>query len=152
MGDEVTDDELRAATIAAIRIVEARGQGKSRDVYTLIASQLDDEICGRRNWTPSRDRGRPIVEPGNTTTSVMVHAFGRSLEVKYRDQPTDERAVRRTRIAATLGDLVSKLLYYDRKEDSTLPVGAIEAAIAAGEITADEIIGHFATELRKGIA
>lgn len=50
-------------------------------------------------------------------------------------------------MAATT-DLAGALLYYDRKEDEELPRGEIEAAIEAGEITADEIVTRFSDELR----
>lgn len=38
-------------------------------------------------------------------------------------------------------------LYYGRKEDEDLPRGAIEAAIAAGEITIAEIVQVFHNQL-----
>lgn len=43
----------------------------------------------------------------------------------------------------TISDLVSGFLYYDRKEDETLPRGAIEALVESGKITVDEIVGAF---------
>ena len=48
---------------------------------------------------------------------------------------------------ATVSDLVGGFMYYDRKEDEDLPRGAIEAAIAAGEITTDEIVAEFRRHL-----
>lgn len=59
---------------------------------------------------------------------------------------------RRKTILATVEDLVSSFLYYDRKEDEDLPRGAIEEAIEAGEITAEEIVATFKKEFEKGIA
>lgn len=50
----------------------------------------------------------------------------------------------------TISDLVSNFLYYDRKEDESLPRGEIEKAVAAGEITVEEIIAYFGQELRSG--
>ena len=50
---------------------------------------------------------------------------------------------RRQHILDCTDDLASALLYYDRKEDEDLRVGAIEEAIAAGEITVDEIVAQF---------
>lgn len=58
---------------------------------------------------------------------------------------------RRERIESVLSDMVSDLLYYDRKEDWDLPRGAIEKAIKHGEITIEEMINLFETELRKGL-
>ena len=58
---------------------------------------------------------------------------------------------RRELILDTVSDLVSNLLWYDRKEDEDLPRGEIEAAIAAGEITVEEIVVAFAAELSGGL-
>ncbi len=55
-------------------------------------------------------------------------------------------------ILGITGDLVGSFLYYDRKEDEDLPAGAIEAAIAAGEVTADEIADKFRSALGEGFA
>lgn len=54
---------------------------------------------------------------------------------------------RRTHVIDTVEDLVSNFLYYDRKEDQDLPVGSVEAAIAAGEVTVDELVEIF----RRGL-
>lgn len=54
---------------------------------------------------------------------------------------------RRDNILNTISDLVSDFLYYDRKEDPTLPRGAIEEAVAAGEISIDEIVAKFRAEI-----
>jgi hypothetical protein len=48
----------------------------------------------------------------------------------------------REKILDVLTDMVSDLLYYDRKEDSSLPVGSIEEAVKQGEITLDEMLAH----------
>lgn len=58
---------------------------------------------------------------------------------------------RKGRILDQIDDRVSDLLYYDRKEDEDLPVGAIEAAIAAGEITVEDMVSKFADCLEKGL-
>jgi hypothetical protein len=49
----------------------------------------------------------------------------------------------KARVLGVLEDLVSNFLYYDRKEDENLPVGAIEKMIASGELTIDEIVNAF---------
>jgi hypothetical protein len=56
---------------------------------------------------------------------------------------------RREKVLAMTSDLAGRFLYYDRKEDSEFPVGAIEEAIDSGEVTLDEIIEVFRTELAK---
>jgi len=58
---------------------------------------------------------------------------------------------RRDIILATVEDLAAVFLYYGRKEDDQLPVGAIEEAVAAGEITVDEITGRFADVVRSSL-
>lgn len=50
---------------------------------------------------------------------------------------------RRTCILDTVAQMTANFLYYDRKEDSDLPVGAIEQAIASGVVTKDEIVAVF---------
>lgn len=59
---------------------------------------------------------------------------------------------RRTVIQNTISDCVTDLLFYDRKEDERLPSGAIEAAIAAGEITLDEMVTIFRGHLVLGLS
>ena len=57
----------------------------------------------------------------------------------------------KTTIENTVEDLVSELLYYDRKEDEDLPIGAIETAIDNGEITQKDIVSKFRECLKRGI-
>jgi hypothetical protein len=57
----------------------------------------------------------------------------------------------RTTILGTVSDLVADFLYYDRKEDESLPRGTIEKAIEDGAITVDEIVEVFRTEIEKNI-
>lgn len=52
-------------------------------------------------------------------------------------------------IRNTIVDLVSKFLYYDRKEDEDLGVGDIEIAVDEGVITQAEIVEIFADELSR---
>lgn len=54
---------------------------------------------------------------------------------------------RRDTIFAAVSDAAGRFIYYDRKEDATLPVGAIEAAIAEGELTLDDIVAEFRASL-----
>ena len=54
-------------------------------------------------------------------------------------------------ILSNVDDLVSDLLYYDRKEDDFLPRGAIEKAIKDGDITVEEILNKFSECLKSGI-
>lgn len=50
-----------------------------------------------------------------------------------------------------IDDLVSKLLYYDRKDDEDLPLGEIEKALKNKEITVDEIVEKFKSTLKSNL-
>lgn len=50
-------------------------------------------------------------------------------------------------ISDTVKDLVEDLLYDDRKEDDELRRGEIEESIRSGEITVDEIVAIFRSQL-----
>jgi len=54
-------------------------------------------------------------------------------------------------IINNIDDSIAKFLYYDRKEDEDLPVGAIEEAIKSGDITYGEIVDRFKQQLLKGL-
>ena len=54
-------------------------------------------------------------------------------------------------IENTIDDLISNFLYYDRKEDEDLPVGAIQKAIKEGEITKEQIIKKFTDILNSSL-
>lgn len=57
---------------------------------------------------------------------------------------------RRDEIIALIHDTATDFLDYDRREDETLPLGAIQEAVAAGEITYAEIADLFRQELESG--
>jgi hypothetical protein len=50
-----------------------------------------------------------------------------------------------------ISDLVSDFLYYDRKEDDTLHVGAIDSLVKNGELTIDEMVDEFRNQLTRGL-
>ncbi len=56
---------------------------------------------------------------------------------------------KRELLQATIDDSVSNLLYYNRKEDDELPLGAIEELVSKGEVTITEMIEWFAEPLRR---
>lgn len=51
------------------------------------------------------------------------------------------------KVFAYFDDIISDILYYDRKYDEELPVGYIEDAIKRGEFTIDEFVNGFADKL-----
>ena len=117
--------DITRATIAAIRLAEAGGKLGDQYDYERIASLLDAEVRGKYNLPPALSgRGRPVVSRGRDADHVLVEAFGYHMEVCYRKpapMQIPEALTRRVRIEATLSDLVSKLLYYDRKGGSGSP-------------------------------
>lgn len=56
----------------------------------------------------------------------------------------------RRRLFDALAGQVTDLLYYDRKEDDYLPLGAIEDLVARGAVTVEEMVGVFDASLREG--
>ena len=54
---------------------------------------------------------------------------------------------RRDHILMVAEDLMGSFLYYDRKEDDTLPREAVEEAIKSGEILVAEILEVFKAAL-----
>lgn len=64
------------------------------------------------------------------------------------EMPTEQTPAEiRRRIIGLISDRVADLMYYDRKEDEGLPVGAIEQAIEDGVITIDEMVAAFRENL-----
>lgn len=66
--------------------------------------------------------------------------------------PPPGKRTPRDHVAATVSDLVSNFLYYDRKEDEDLPRGEIDRMVASGEVTIDEIVTLFRAELERGLS
>lgn len=64
----------------------------------------------------------------------------------YTHSEVDEDYIR---IMNNIKDLVSKFLYYDRKEDGYLPLGLIESKIKNGEISIDNMVEEFRNSLEK---
>ena len=56
---------------------------------------------------------------------------------------------RRQHILHAVTDMVADFMYYDRKEDEDLPLESIEEAVELGEISVQEIIDAFASDLKQ---
>lgn len=52
-------------------------------------------------------------------------------------------------IFESIEDLVSDLLYYDRKDDEFLPVGVIEKCVKNGQIQVYEMVDEFRKNLEN---
>ena len=50
-------------------------------------------------------------------------------------------------IIATISDLCSNFLYYDRREDEQLSINQLNKAVKDGVITIDEMVAAFRTNL-----
>jgi len=79
--------------------------------------------------------------------SLLIEAF-LTLQQEHKQKEMEEII---ENIENTIEDLVSDLLYYDRKEDENLPKGAIEKAIKEGKITEEQMVKKFAESLTKGL-
>jgi hypothetical protein len=81
-------------------------------------------------------------------TTLAPANSSRSYDDEFEDAETPPT---RRRIIGIVSDMIGKFLYYDRKEDEDLPRGAIQDAIARGEITSDEIVAMFRAYLEQGL-
>ncbi len=54
-------------------------------------------------------------------------------------------------IEDTVKDAVTNFMYYDRKEDQELPVGAIEESIRSGAVSTDWIVDRFRYWLQNSV-
>ena len=54
-------------------------------------------------------------------------------------------------IFSSVCDLVVDLIYYDRKDDEELPVGAIENAVKSGDVSIDEMTELFKLKLTEAL-
>ena len=57
----------------------------------------------------------------------------------------------KTQINNCVANIITDFLYYDRQEDDDLPIGEIEKAVASGEITVNEMVSTFKSELEKAL-
>lgn len=97
--------------------------------------------CNRRGITDCGD-----TEPGRAQTNVEKYPENWdkvNCNGCIAQRNLANATKRRELILTRASDLMGAFLYYDRKEDDELPRGEIEAAIAADEITVDEIIEVF---------
>lgn len=51
----------------------------------------------------------------------------------------------------TVQDLVTDFISYDRKEDEELPRDQLEDAVRTGEVTIEEIVDRFRSELVRSL-
>lgn len=63
--------------------------------------------------------------------------------------PPPNQRNKREKLAAVIHDLVSNLMYYNRKEDEDLPVHAIENMVEDGQVSIDEIVECFRYHLTQ---
>lgn len=52
-------------------------------------------------------------------------------------------------LSAIIADMVSNLMYYNRKEDEDFPVGQLENMIEDGQVSIDEIVDCFRANLTR---
>lgn len=69
----------------------------------------------------------------------------------YHQKCWGRQAEMRRKILVVLKDQVACFLFYDRKEDEDLPMGAIENAIKSGAITIQDMVDFFEAELKDNL-
>lgn len=94
-----------------------------------------------------------------TSIEAVVAEFGADVALEMLQRIADgitvepePSEVTKQDILDYISDLVSNFLYYDRKEDEDLPLGAIEDAVENDVITIDEMVDAFARSLRDGLS
>jgi hypothetical protein len=63
----------------------------------------------------------------------------------------DTQKLNKEMVTNAIKDLVSNFIYYDRKEDEDLPLGAIEAMLGKNMFTIQDMVDLFHEELTKAI-
>lgn len=63
----------------------------------------------------------------------------------------NELRTSRDHVLGMMGDVVSNLLYYDRKDDEELPRERIELLVEKGLLTSDQIVEAFRAALVKAL-
>lgn len=92
------------------------------------------------------------MQPGSASTTLRLPVPLRVRPLRRAQETTKDMAVtRKDLILYTVDDLVSSFLWDDRKEDEELPRGQVEAALATGEITTEEIVAQFRRSLIEGL-
>lgn len=56
---------------------------------------------------------------------------------------------KKQKIKNVISDIVSKFVYYDRKEDEDLSMNDLDEAVKNGVITVDEMVAEFRTHLEE---
>jgi predicted DNA-binding ArsR family transcriptional regulator len=69
----------------------------------------------------------------------------------YRDYKQPKEINMDKNLENTLSDMISNLLYYDRKEDDELPIGKIEKMVRDGNTSFNEIMEVIGQELKEGL-
>jgi hypothetical protein len=92
-------------------------------------------------------RNTLYTEPTASAPRISSHILNQLPTDFNEEEETEELNI--NRLDGTIYDTVSNFLYYDRKADEELPLYEIQAAIAAGTVTVEEIVDCFARNLRK---
>lgn len=88
------------------------------------------------------------VPPAATREAIVTAVIGGLIEA----QNSARENARRDKITDVVDGMMLDLLYYDRKEDEELPVGAIEEAIVNAVITIDDIVNQVRVALMRALS
>lgn len=90
---------------------------------------------------------------GLSDPQINGRLSGHATDCAWRRSQEDRRMKKRPElIRMTIIDLVTDLMYYDRKEDQELPRGEIEAAIENSELTAEDMVDWFRDALLESLS
>lgn len=115
---------------------------------TRFATQVLDVEVTKQPWKGQRE----TVRACDPCAGMLNRLPGLKIIGSTPIEPATPSRTRREHIEAELDDMITDLFYYDRKECEHLPVGAIEEAVKAGEITAEEIIEIVTARIRAALA
>lgn len=103
-------------------------------------------------FVPNGDPILTLQSPRFSPTEFFAMLGEQIIRERLNYQPQGKQPIGRRRvILGKVEDVITDFLYYDRKEDEDLRPGQIEAALAAGELTVDDIAIEFTNQLRRAL-
>ena len=132
------DENDKSLTVGKLYQVTSKEDGK----FTII----DDTQHTHHFGVNLESEGFFEFIPCEEMSKLMSDCFKTLNDAKF-----NEVSRIHTTIENEISDSVSRMLYYDRKEDDELPVGVIDKAVRDGEISVDDMVNKFREELEKGL-
>ena len=145
----------REAQEKAQREAEAKAKAEEQRIRDEERAKFEAEQAERKAVEEKRQKAKqePVIntEEREALQEANSPLFGDKLKSDVFESKKSDGSSKRDLIISVVKDLASSFVYYDRKEDEDLQRGDIEKAIASGDISLDEIVQVFASELRNAI-